>query len=114
DYNVVIRDDSTAVTNEHNNTTVDLSPISFAIYEIAIKSIYVATFISFSRENENDLNELAGVCGWYTAIATASGIDLPWITDEQVETGDIDSHRESYDWCVDRLAGLGLYYDLLD
>ena len=111
-YEVQLRTDTTTVVHAVTRETADCDPLTFAVYEVAIKSVYLSNAL---HPMWPEMCE-AGHDRHYRSIAETDGFELP--DPAQVP----EKHREErgkqaatdYHYCVSLIAEAGLYFALLD
>jgi hypothetical protein len=91
-------------------TTVD--PLTFAVYETAIKAIYALNQSMPSQEFSNMTWEehLLVERRWYGMIAVKDGFDVPEVT----SATDPETCYSDWIFCRQLILREGLYYELLD
>lgn len=107
-YNVGLRDENTIVTHQTYGRKTELNPLQFAVYETAIKSVYIA-----NQTVHFDVKRLF----WFQRICDDSDINLPYIeevTDLDKAKAEAQQAASDYHYCVHLLSRAGLYYQLLD
>lgn len=106
-YEVDLRESNSTVVHEVYGTKTGLDPIGFAVYETAIKAVYLANVL----HQRNASSER-----WYGRIADNSGFLLPDPESVPLNKATLRCKQatEDYYYCVSILSKAGLYYALLD
>lgn len=111
-YNVGLRKRNSTVVHVTTGETTDCDPLVFAVYEAAIKSVYLS----------NALHPLWATCcaaghdRHYRRIARQDGFDLPDPSEVQEKNREKRGKQGAadYGYCVSLISKAGLYYALLD
>lgn len=111
-YRVKIRDHNTTVTHKTYGETTVCPPIVFAVFEVAIKSVYASTVIYLAVKD--DMAACSQYRQWYESIADDGEFFLPYIADEDITEKNGTAHSDNYLYCVDVLTKAGFYHQLLD
>lgn len=106
-YFVSMRDENTIVEHATYGRETDCDPITFAVFEGAIKSVYLANALHCrSKASER----------YYHWLAHRNGFELPNPSSLPIKKRDAGRLRatEDYYFFVSVLRKAGLYYALLD
>lgn len=111
-YDVCLRRHNTPVVHVVTGRTTDCDPLTFAVFEAAIKSVYLSNAL------HPDWAKCckAGHHRHYLALARRNQFQLPDPTNVRLQDRD-DTMRQAavdYHYCVSLISKAGLYFALLD
>jgi len=111
-YDVQLRTGTTTVVHPVTGETAHCDPLTFAVYESAIKSVFLSNALHPMWE---ELCE-AGHDRHYLSIANTDGFDLPDPSQVPEKYREKRGKRAAMDYryCVSLIAKAGLYFALLD
>lgn len=111
-YKVTLRTKNQTVRHQAYGTETEVSPEQFAVYEAALKAMYIHQFVTYCVLQE--WRRGAGTVAYFGRMMGENDIVQPWIKDDEITEATARQASKDYIACQRWIEEAGLYYELLD